>query len=64
MDFIKANGGCGYVKKPDFLMQTEPEVFDPRKPQDVKKILKVYLVVCCLHYLLIFQRLRNVCVSG
>ncbi|KAK3128121.1 hypothetical protein QOZ80_7AG0582850 [Eleusine coracana subsp. coracana] len=39
--FYKANGGCGYVKKPDFLMQTEPEIFDPRKPQPVKKILKV-----------------------
>uniref|UniRef100_A0ACD5YC36 Uncharacterized protein n=1 Tax=Avena sativa TaxID=4498 RepID=A0ACD5YC36_AVESA len=39
--FYKANGGCGYVKKPDFLMQTEPEVFDPKKPQPVKKTLKV-----------------------
>uniref|UniRef100_A0A0A9HBL9 Phosphoinositide phospholipase C n=1 Tax=Arundo donax TaxID=35708 RepID=A0A0A9HBL9_ARUDO len=39
--FYKANGGCGYVKKPDFLMQTEPEIFDPRKPQPVKKTLKV-----------------------
>ncbi|CAN6220039.1 unnamed protein product [Urochloa humidicola] len=39
--FYKANGGCGYVKKPDFLMQTEPEIFDPRKPQSVKKTLKV-----------------------
>ncbi|KAL6896807.1 hypothetical protein ACP4OV_007379 [Aristida adscensionis] len=39
--FFKANGGCGYVKKPDFLMQTEPEVFNPRKPRDVKTILKV-----------------------
>ncbi|TVU37092.1 hypothetical protein EJB05_10383 [Eragrostis curvula] len=39
--FYKANGGCGYVKKPDFLMQTEPEIFDPRKRQPVKKILKV-----------------------
>ena len=29
--FYKANGGCGYVKKPDFLMQTDPEVFDPKK---------------------------------
>ncbi|XP_044367560.1 phosphoinositide phospholipase C 6-like [Triticum aestivum] len=39
--FYKANGGCGYVKKPDFLMQSEPEVFDPKKPQPVKKTLKV-----------------------
>ena len=41
--FYKANGGCGYVKKPDFLMQSEPEVFDPKKPQPVKKTLKVWL---------------------
>lgn len=39
--FYKANGGCGYVKKPDFLMQTEPDVFDPKEPQPVKKKLKV-----------------------
>ncbi|CAL5071014.1 unnamed protein product [Urochloa decumbens] len=39
--FYKANGGCGYVKKPDFLMQSEPEIFDPRKPLAVKKTLKV-----------------------
>uniref|UniRef100_A0ACD5WSY6 Uncharacterized protein n=1 Tax=Avena sativa TaxID=4498 RepID=A0ACD5WSY6_AVESA len=39
--FYKANGACGYVKKPEFLMQTEPEVFDPKKPQPVKKTLKV-----------------------
>ncbi|KAI4968375.1 hypothetical protein ZWY2020_058030 [Hordeum vulgare] len=39
--FYRANGGCGYVKKPDFLMQSEPEVFDPKTPQPVKKTLKV-----------------------
>ncbi|CAD6343857.1 unnamed protein product [Miscanthus lutarioriparius] len=40
--FYRANGGCGYVRKPDFLiMQTEPEVFDPRKHLPVKKTLKV-----------------------
>ncbi|XP_003562396.1 phosphoinositide phospholipase C 2 isoform X2 [Brachypodium distachyon] len=37
--FYKANGGCGYVKKPDFLMQSD--VFDPKKRQPVKKTLKV-----------------------
>jgi phosphatidylinositol phospholipase C delta len=48
--FYKANGACGYVKKPDFLMQTEPEVFDPKKPQPVKKTLKVclYFIEFCL----------------
>ncbi|XP_006658176.3 phosphoinositide phospholipase C 2-like [Oryza brachyantha] len=39
--FYKANGGCGYVKKPDFLMQSEPEVFDPKKVLSPKKTLKV-----------------------
>jgi len=40
---FKANGGCGYVKKPDFLMKTGPheEVFDPRVKLPVKKTLKV-----------------------
>ncbi|KAM3228977.1 hypothetical protein ACQJBY_060110 [Aegilops geniculata] len=41
--FYKANGGCGYVKKPDFLMQTCPDgkVFDPTADLPVKKTLKV-----------------------
>ncbi|KAJ6798702.1 phosphoinositide phospholipase C 4-like [Iris pallida] len=41
--FYRANGGCGYVKKPDFLMQTGPhgEVFDPKASLPVKKTLKV-----------------------
>ncbi|KAE8656763.1 Phosphoinositide phospholipase C 7 [Hibiscus syriacus] len=39
---FKANGGCGYVKKPDFLLQRGPndEVFDPSVPPNVKTILK------------------------
>jgi len=39
--FYRANGGCGYVRKPDFLMVTEPEVFDPRASYDVFTTLKV-----------------------
>ena len=41
--FFKANGGCGYVKKPDFLLTTGPngEVFDPKASLPVKKTLKV-----------------------
>ncbi|EEC75018.1 hypothetical protein OsI_11098 [Oryza sativa Indica Group] len=41
--FYKANGGCGYVKKPDFMMQTCPDgnVFDPKADLPVKKTLKV-----------------------
>ncbi|KAI4372929.1 hypothetical protein MLD38_011109 [Melastoma candidum] len=40
---FKANGGCGYVKKPDFLINQGPnkEVFDPRREQTIKRTLKV-----------------------
>ncbi|XVE99760.1 hypothetical protein REPUB_Repub03eG0228800 [Reevesia pubescens] len=37
---FKTNGGCGYVKKPDFLLNSN-EVFDPKAKLLVKKILKV-----------------------
>ncbi|XP_050212975.1 phosphoinositide phospholipase C 2-like [Mercurialis annua] len=40
---FNANGGCGYVKKPDFLLKSSPdgEVFDPRAELPVKTTLKV-----------------------
>lgn len=40
---FRANGGCGYVKKPNFLMQQGPskEVFDPKSTNAVKMNLKV-----------------------
>ncbi|CAN0909707.1 Phosphoinositide phospholipase C 2 [Linum grandiflorum] len=40
---FKSNGGCGYVKKPDFLLKSGPnnEVFDPRVKLPVKTTLKV-----------------------
>ncbi|KAL0336762.1 UNVERIFIED_CONTAM: Phosphoinositide phospholipase C 2 [Sesamum calycinum] len=40
---FRANGGCGYVKKPDFLLNLGPddEVFDPKRRLPVKKTLKV-----------------------
>ncbi|CDP09195.1 unnamed protein product [Coffea canephora] len=40
---FKANGGCGYVKKPDFLMKIGPngQVFYPKEKQPVKTTLKV-----------------------
>jgi len=40
---FKANGGCGCVKKPDFLLKAGPnnEVFDPKALLPVKKTLKV-----------------------
>ncbi|KAI3772230.1 hypothetical protein L6452_03411 [Arctium lappa] len=40
---FRANGGCGYVKKPDFLMRRGPknEVFNPKAKLPSKKTLKV-----------------------
>ncbi|XP_058748203.1 phosphoinositide phospholipase C 2-like isoform X1 [Vicia villosa] len=40
---FRANGGCGYVKKPDFLLTTGPDnkVFDPKAKLPVKTTLKV-----------------------
>ncbi|XP_065868040.1 phosphoinositide phospholipase C 2-like [Euphorbia lathyris] len=40
---FKANGGCGYVKKPSFLLESgsQGEVFDPRAELPVKTTLKV-----------------------
>ncbi|XP_011032115.1 PREDICTED: phosphoinositide phospholipase C 1-like isoform X3 [Populus euphratica] len=37
---FRANGGCGYVKKPDFLLR-EKDDFDPSVSSPVYKILKV-----------------------
>ncbi|OEL38102.1 Phosphoinositide phospholipase C 2 [Dichanthelium oligosanthes] len=39
---FRANGGCGYVKKPDILMNSHPDkLFDPRADLPVKTRLKV-----------------------
>ncbi|KAL7147868.1 hypothetical protein ABFS83_06G138000 [Erythranthe nasuta] len=38
---FRANGGCGYVKKPDFLLKGGDEVFDPRATLPVKTTLRV-----------------------
>ncbi|GAV66611.1 C2 domain-containing protein/PI-PLC-Y domain-containing protein/PI-PLC-X domain-containing protein/efhand_like domain-containing protein [Cephalotus follicularis] len=40
---FRANGGCGYVKKPLFLLNVGPhgEVFDPKGALPVKRTLKV-----------------------
>ncbi|URD88639.1 phospholipase C [Musa troglodytarum] len=41
--FYKGNGGCGYVKKPDFLLEhgSDNDVFDPNADLPIKKTLKV-----------------------
>lgn len=40
---FRANGGCGYVKKPEFLTEKglHDEVFDPKRASPVMKTLKV-----------------------
>ncbi|KAK9282779.1 hypothetical protein L1049_011000 [Liquidambar formosana] len=38
---FRSNGGCGYVKKPDFLLSPHNEVFDPKRTLPVKTTLKV-----------------------
>ncbi|KAG8644879.1 hypothetical protein MANES_10G012800v8 [Manihot esculenta] len=38
---FRANGGCGYVLKPDFLTQKGDEHFDPKRTLSVIKTLKV-----------------------
>lgn len=40
---FRSNGRCGYVKKPDFLMNVDPDgrVFDPKEELPVKKTLRV-----------------------
>uniref|UniRef100_A0A1J3E4G5 Phosphoinositide phospholipase C n=1 Tax=Noccaea caerulescens TaxID=107243 RepID=A0A1J3E4G5_NOCCA len=40
---FRANGGCGYVKKPDFMMDKGPDgqVFDPKAKLPIKTTLKV-----------------------
>ncbi|XP_035540582.1 phosphoinositide phospholipase C 2-like, partial [Juglans regia] len=40
---FRANGGCGYVKKPNFLLEVTPsnEVFDPSDMPRTQKTLKV-----------------------
>lgn len=40
---FRANGGCGYVKKPDLLLNVGPygTVFDPKANLAVEKTLKV-----------------------
>lgn len=40
---FRANGGCGYVKKPEVLLKDglPPNVFDPNEPSQIQTHLKV-----------------------
>lgn len=44
---FRANGGSGYVKKPEFLLNISPknEVFDPNRTLPIRKTLKVRLYI-------------------
>lgn len=42
---FRANGGCGYVKKPDLLLDGN-KIFNPGELQPVKKTLKVCFHIC------------------
>ncbi|XP_044462718.1 phosphoinositide phospholipase C 2-like isoform X2 [Mangifera indica] len=44
---FRANGGCGYVKKPDFLLKAghHNEVFNPKVSLPVKTTLKVIIYI-------------------
>ncbi|XP_021720664.1 phosphoinositide phospholipase C 6-like [Chenopodium quinoa] len=44
---FRANGGCGYVKKPDFLLNSGPDdqVFDPKADSSIKTTLKVKVYI-------------------
>ena len=69
---FKANGGCGYVKKPDFLLKNGPddEVFDCKRILPVKMTLKVRILVFFLlfksdtqHISLVNFVLKAICVN-
>lgn len=40
---FRANGGCGYIKKPDILLKSgsDSEIFDPKVTLPVKTTLRV-----------------------
>lgn len=53
---FRANGGCGFVKKPDILMNAD-EFFDPKGKSPVKKTLKACpdSCYCIIHLSTIFS---------
>lgn len=64
--FFKANGGCGYVKKPDFLLKAGPtgDVFDPKASLPVVKTLKVQTLLCMYIFPFKLQLLTKVLPSS
>lgn len=59
---FRANGGCGYVKKPQILMhkhQCDNE-FDPTRVLQVKKTLKVKHISLNSQYYIFFYKQNNI----
>lgn len=54
---FRANGGCGYIKKPDILLKSgsDNDIFDPKATLPVKKTLRVRYLILCLVFLLPMQ---------
>ncbi|KAE8689614.1 Phosphoinositide phospholipase C 6 [Hibiscus syriacus] len=40
---FRANGGCGYVMKPEYLTRSSDQLIDPKATFPVKKMLKIYI---------------------
>ncbi|KAJ0979349.1 hypothetical protein J5N97_014823 [Dioscorea zingiberensis] len=40
---FRANGGCGYVKKPDILLRKDPNIFNPKETLPLKLTLLVWV---------------------
>lgn len=62
---FRANGGCGYVRKPDFLMYegSNEEVFDPKTANSRQKNLKVSILVWLKLKIIYFEMffLEHIC---
>lgn len=57
---FRANGGCGYVKKPDFLLNASPSgVFYPTVDPVVVKTLKVFHATTITFPMLPFTDLKS-----
>ena len=52
---FRSNGGCGYVKKPDFLLKVGPngEVFDPKAKLPTKTTLKASSLLYSLYFIVV-----------
>lgn len=59
--FFKANGGCGYIHKPKFLLENDANgaIFNPKLHHAVKEIFKVNYNL--LHLCLKLVEIRKVC---